>query len=293
MQGKTQFNVGVDGGGTKCRAEIFDNKGSALGAGIGGPANVARVGEKATGSIVDAVTRAIEDAGLAGRVLLSQCRVSAGLAGATVEAARQMLDQWRHPFATFSFITDLHAAVVGAHGGKKGAVMVVGTGSCTASYAHDKVQQYGGHGFTLGDKGSGAWLGCEAVKATLEALDGVAPSSALTQAVCEFYDAYSTGEFVNKLNNGLPAEFARVAPLVFEFATRQDPIAGDLVHRAASYLSAIAERALSDCEGNLVLIGGLSELVRPYLNARVQRAIVPAQFGPEWGAVLLDSMRVQ
>ena len=289
MQEKTQFKVGVDGGGTKCRAEIYDSQGRVLGVGMGGPANVARVGEQATVSIVDAVLQAIDDAGLKENVSLSQCRVSAGLAGATVETATEMLKKWLHPFATFSFVTDLHAAVVGAHGGKNGAVMVVGTGSCSASYTNGKVRQYGGHGFTLGDKGSGAWLGCEAIKATLEALDGVAPSSELTEAVCEFLGAYSTSEFVNKLNNGLPAEFARIAPFVFEFASRQDPIAEALVRDAACYLSAIAERALADCGGKLVLIGGLSGLVQPYLKTHVQHAITQAQFGPEWGAVLLES----
>ena len=60
----TQYFVGIDGGGTSCRARIRDQHGKQLGEGKSGSANILLGVDVALQSIVDAVTIAAQEAGL-------------------------------------------------------------------------------------------------------------------------------------------------------------------------------------------------------------------------------------
>lgn len=284
-----QYIAGVDGGGTKCKAVVFDENGEPAGEGISGPANVARIGKEALPAIIRSVLLALQNAGVAvnenDAAVLAKCHVSAGLAGATVKEAAELLNQWQHPFASFRFTSDLHTALVGAHGGENGAVLVAGTGSCAAALCGNDYIQYGGHGFNIGDKGSGAWFGREAVRHTLEALDGVLPVSLLSETVCAHFSADTTREFVNKLNYAQPAEFAGAAGLVFDCAANGDVYASDIVRSGTDYLSSIARLAMEKSQGKLVLAGGLAGTIRPFLPEDIRAKIIEAKYGPEWGAV--------
>ncbi len=284
LQVKTYYYVGVDGGGTKCRAEVFNAEGECLGAGVAGPANVARASEVARQSIVNAVTTALYDAGLDAPEVLSHTAVGAGLAGANLPSAAGALQNWQHPFAAFGFTSDLHAAMLGAHSGQNGAVLVCGTGSCAASLVDTKLHQYGGHGFVLGDKGSGAWMGRQAVMYTLEAIDGVAVHTDLADRVCDHFACNTTLALVDRLHAAPPADFGELSPIILSLAERGDEQANRIVKDGAAYLSTIAQRALNDCSGKLVLVGGVAGYIKPWLSQVVQNAIVPAQHGPEWGA---------
>ncbi|WP_346992949.1 BadF/BadG/BcrA/BcrD ATPase family protein [Alteromonas gracilis] len=56
------FFIGIDGGGTKCRARLEDSNGKLLGEGISGPANIMRNSELAKTSILEAISIAINAA---------------------------------------------------------------------------------------------------------------------------------------------------------------------------------------------------------------------------------------
>ena len=72
--------VGVDGGGTGCRARIEDAEGSLLGTGIAGPAAL-RIGvDRALAEVEKACRVALEEAGLGSNVLGS-VHAAVGLAG--------------------------------------------------------------------------------------------------------------------------------------------------------------------------------------------------------------------
>ena len=91
------FFIGIDGGGTRCRARLEDVDGNVLGEGVSGPANIMRDSDLAKASIVDAINIAISNAGNANtseQISLSQCVVGAGLAGANIESAKQQFEQW-------------------------------------------------------------------------------------------------------------------------------------------------------------------------------------------------------
>ena len=286
-----EYWVGVDGGGTKCRAELFNEFGESLGQGVGGPANIARHGQLALSSILTAVKDAVTDAGLKFSDISSELVVSAGLAGAYLESSTALLEQWQHPFAELVFSSDLHTALLGAHGGEDGVVMITGTGSCAAGLQNGKVTQYGGYGFQLGDQASGAWLGQMAARQALLVADKLGHDSLLWQEVSQFYNCSTPSGLVERLNNALPGEFARFAPRLFELA-KDDAAAAAIVKEGAGYLNELANRALINSNMNLVFSGGLATVWRPYLAESVAARIKPALHGPEWGAVYLAQQQL-
>ncbi|MEA3588479.1 hypothetical protein J6I75_08950 [Pseudidiomarina sp. 1APP75-27a] len=280
------YYVGVDGGGTKCRAELYNVQGERLGAGIAGSANIARQGNTAQQSIFTAVSNAFADACLS-QEHFAETTVCAGLAGANLPSAAAQLRAWAHPFKAFHFTSDLHTALYGAHAGANGSVLVMGTGSCAAALVDGKLVQFGGHGFLLGDKGSGAWLGKQAVMHTLEALDGIVPRGELAEAVCRHYQCSTATDIVDRLIQAAPGEFGQICPKILELASQHESTALALVERGSSYLSAIARQALQLSGGKLVIAGGVAAAMTPWLDDDIRAALQDTQFGPEWGAVLL------
>lgn len=277
--------VGIDGGGTKCRAVVFDSEFNELGSAITGPANIAKYGETAVKSMYDAVEQALLSIGLKLEQEQHRLYVSAGLAGVNVPSAAAALREWHHPFARFDFTTDIHAALLGAHSMANGAVLIAGTGSCAAGLKDGVVKQFGGHGFTLGDKGSGAWLGRTALAHTLESLDELSPASDLTRALQTHLAVKTPSDIVEIFNHAPPADFASFAPLVIEAAGIDDPIALKIVQEGADYLSRLALRALSVGDNRLALVGGVTAEILPWLNEVVLNVVYKAQHGPERGAL--------
>ncbi|RUO63209.1 BadF/BadG/BcrA/BcrD ATPase family protein [Pseudidiomarina insulisalsae] len=278
--------AGIDGGGTKCRAELYNADGKLLGAGIAGAANIARDSEIAKRSILDAVTAAVSEAQLPPESL-GQIRACGGFAGANLPSAANIMRQWQHPFQSFDFSSDLHTALYGAHNGENGAVLVIGTGSCAAALVSGQLQQFGGHGFLLGDKGSGAWLGKQAVIHTLEAIDGIQQHGALAAAVQAHYQCHSATALVDKLNQAHPGVFGELCPLILQLANDGEASARALVAEGSTYLSAIARKALQNSGGKLVLTGGVAGALQRWLDTDIREQLSTSHYGPEWGAIML------
>lgn len=279
----SRYCVGVDGGGTKCHAVVFDEAARPLGSAKGGPANIAKYGIQALESIEQTVSQAVVNSGLAVDCV-AELTVSAGLAGAFIESSERLLSEWQHPFGRFKFTSDITAAVLGAHGGDDGCVIVTGTGSCAALWQGKQLTQFGGYGFTLGDQASGAWLGRVSVQQALLHADGIVTAPLLWQSIVKFYNCHSAPAIVNLLNLAQPAEFARFAPTLFDLAT-DCPVSQKIIQEGGEYLNGIAQSVTKDSELKLVLTGGLAPRWQPYLAPEIQARLVEPQNGPEWGAM--------
>src|SRR5205809_6197003 len=97
--------VGVDGGGTHCRARIRDASGRLVGEGQGGPAN-ARLGAAiAMGSVVQAAKAAAAAGGIA-ESALGRASVFMGLAGAIDAGRQKALVAEPNPFSHVQMDTD-------------------------------------------------------------------------------------------------------------------------------------------------------------------------------------------
>ena len=276
--------LGVDGGGTRCRARLCDCSGSVLGEGAAGPANIRLGLDESMRAVLEATRQSLAEAKLA---IDSQPIIAClALAGATEPIELAAMERYRHPFRGMIVTTDAHAACVGAHRGEDGGVVIVGTGTIAWAILARRHYRVGGWGFPISDEGSGAWLGCEVARRALWAHDGRAPWSGLLRCVFEQFNS-NPHTIVRWMGSARPREFAGLAPFVVQHALQDDPVARELMQLAAGHIDALAERLWAIGVRRTALTGGLSSSIRPWLNAETKRQLVPASADALTGAVWL------
>jgi len=226
--------VGIDGGGTSTRALVADAAGRLRGRGEAGASALNQGVDQAWRHIAEAVARA----GVPG-LRLADCALGLGLSGTGVPAQLQGFLAADPGVARLALVTDGFAGLLGAHGGRPGGLLISGTGSVAEALLEDGSHRMtGGWGWQIGDEGSGAWLGQQAMKVAQAAYDARAPRGALADAV---YAVAGTGRadllaFCAQAGQG---GYASLARLVFE--NEADPAAAALLDEAARALDALAE----------------------------------------------------
>ena len=234
-----RYVLGVDGGGTGTRARLQDRTGITLGHGQAGPSALGQGVPQAWRHVEQAVARAFADAGLP-HAPPAVCALGLGLAGAGVQAQRVAFTAADPGYALCRLENDGLTQLLGAHGGAPGIVVAAGTGSVAAAlYADGRTRQVGGWGFPVGDDGSGAWLGLQAVRRLQATLDGRALAGALSKAVAA--EAGSTAAAVLAWCAKAQApQYAELAPLVFAVAQQGDAFAKAVLQAAANELAVLA-----------------------------------------------------
>ncbi|WP_105200450.1 MULTISPECIES: N-acetylglucosamine kinase [unclassified Pseudoalteromonas] len=279
-----QLFIGIDGGGTKCRATIYSPTHGVLGTGLGGPANPLHGLERTLESIMMSTQQALRDASM-NLHSVHELVAGLGLAGVNLPSLYEQISGWQHPFKKMYLTTDLHTACIGAHEGQDGAVIITGTGSCGYVTVQGKSKSYGGHGFAQGDKGSGAWLGLEALKAVLLDLDGLGPHTQLTAMFTLHFNTQSAMVIAEQMAGQPSSSYAKLARMVLDAAQQGDPLATEIVKDGARYISMMAKRLLALEPPRLSMIGGLAEPLQPWLDADIAARVATPKQPPELGAV--------
>lgn len=280
-----EFLVGVDGGGTSTRALLARHDGPVIGHGHAGPSALQQGIPSAWVQVQLAIRRAFEAAGLAvpswDRVALA-----AGLSGVSNRPWRDEFVATHPGFAHLIAETDSFTMLLGAHGGKPGAIVIAGTGSIGEVFRPDGSRAcVGGWGFPVSDEGSGAWLGLRAVRVAQAAIDGRSNPGTLAQAISarcggdrDTLQAWCdhAGQF----------EYGQLAPAVFD-SESTDPAAAQLLSSAVTALEAIA--LALDPHGGLPLAvcGSIGERLSSRFSPAVRSRLVEAADGPAAGALTL------
>lgn len=270
--GEVPLFLGVDGGGTRCRARLTDAVGSILGEAVAGPANLRLGLEETFRSVHEAAGQCLAEAGLSFDHPILACLA---LAGASEPADAAAARRYRkHRFRLLLITTDAHAACVGAHGGQDGGVIIVGTGSIGWAALAGRSYRVGGWGLPVSDEGSGAWLGCEAVRRVLSAYDGRTAWTNLVRCVFEELGS-DPHAIVRWMGSAKPRDLATLAPLVIEYAARGDAVARELMQLAAVHIDALAARLAAHGAPRLALAGGLAAGIEPWLSPETRARLVP------------------
>jgi glucosamine kinase len=291
LTNSADYFLGIDGGGTKCKARLEDAQGNLLAEVIAGPANAANNLKDSVAAVLEAAKKAIAEANIEG-LTLDQIHAGIGLAGINIPQVKQAFLKQSLPFASWHITTDLHIACLGAHLGKDGAIVIIGTGSSGIAIRNEQHIEIGGHGFVIGDKGSGAWLGKMAISFCLETLDAIHPNNRLSAQVMSLFDCDNAYDLVNLTLQAKPVFYASIAPLVFKLAAEQQADALLLVNQAATYINQICHRLLIGNLERLSLIGGVTQPLMPFLDSQLQTIIQPAKATPEQGAILYSKMKL-
>ena len=277
--------VGVDGGGTGCRTRIEDAEGRVLGTGIAGPAAL-RIGvSRALAEVEKACSAALNEAGLEADGLNS-LHAAVGLAGVGRKGALKELTLQPHHFRSVVYTDDATIACIGAHGGRDGGIVIVGTGSVGFALIGGREVRVGGYGFPISDEGSGADLGLSAIRLALRAYDERTIGTSLTRDIMMRFhnDPFET---VAWMDGATATDYATFAPLVMRHADAGDQIARRIVRDAAEQIDELVRR-LSECGASRVaLLGGLASSMQPWLAPDVQRRLVAVEGDAVDGALRL------
>jgi glucosamine kinase len=277
--------VGVDGGGTGCRARIENAEGRLLGTGIAGPAAL-RIGlGSALAEVEKACSGALEEAGL-GSDALSSLHAAVGLAGVGRKGAIEQLALRPHPFRSVVYAHDATIACIGAHGARDGGIVIVGTGSVGFALIGGREVRVGGYGFPISDEGSGADLGLHAIRLALRAYDGRAVTTSLTRDVMMRFQN-DPFEAVAWMDQATATDYATFAPLVMRHADAGDPVARRIVRDAAEQIDELVRSLSESGASRVALLGGLASSMQPWLTPDVQRRLVPVEGDAVDGALHL------
>lgn len=277
--------VGVDGGGTGCRARIENADGCVLGTGIAGPAALRLGVDRVLAEVEKACRAAIEEAGL-GADALGLMHAAIGLAGVGRKGATEELVQRPHPFRSVVYAHDATIACIGAHAAKDGGIVIVGTGSVGFAVVGGREIRVGGYGFPISDEGSGADLGLHAIRLALRAHDERVRGTSLTHDVMlRFHN--DPFEAVAWMDRATATEYASFAPLVMRHADAGDPIARRIVRDAGEQIDDLVRRLIECGASRVALLGGLASSMQPWLAPDVQRRLVPVEGDAVDGALHL------
>jgi glucosamine kinase len=237
------------------------------------------------GVIGDLAAKVIARAGLrpANR---HEIAVGIGLAGlsSAEDAARvaAALPGW----ARIEVANDAVAACIGANGQGDGGLIIAGTGTAGIARIAGVAKIVGGRGFLLGDDGSGARIGADAVRAALRAFDGLAPMSGLSRALLANFDSDPL-RMTKWAQTAKPGDYGAFAPRVFEAARAGEPEALEIVRRAGRAIVAIFRALEALGVKRIAIVGGVAGPLRTYLPTEVEARLTRPKHDAVDGAILL------
>ncbi len=280
----TLYYVGIDGGGTSCRARIRDDQGTLIGEAKSGSANILLGVDVAMSSIVDAITQAAQQGQLDFNHF-SNMHVGLALAGAEQKSAWFDFMAQAHPFASMTLNTDAYGACIGAHNGHNGAIMIGGTGSCGIYLKDGEQHVVGGREFPISDQGGGAVMGLRLIQQVLLAEDGIRSKTPLTQHVMNHFNN-DVDAIVEWSKGAIPKDYGQFSPVIFQLANEGDELAIEMLKQTAADIEMFVLVLHHKGADKVCLMGSIAERILNWLSPPVQQWIVKPQFDAIEGALM-------
>lgn len=284
--------IGVDGGGTKTRIWVADERGQQLGS-AEGPASAVRPGEaEHSADVIVATTREA----------LASCEMThvtpkvlcVGVAGVGREPDRQALWQAlvaRDVADEVVVHADAAIALDDAFGDGAGILLIAGTGSVAFGRGPTgATSRCGGWGPVAGDEGSGAWIGRRALSIVTASSDEREPPTVLVGAVLTAAQVDDVTGLVGWAAGATPADLATLASVVVTVADNGDLRANSLLSMASEelvlHVRTIARQLFGDERASVpvALAGGLlspGAPLRKRVEHRLKTAVPGAQIRSE------------
>lgn len=293
--------VGIDAGGTKTVALLADGEGRIIGEGRAGAANLQTEGELEVEKILHTVIERATEGRHEGIAA-----VCLGMAGVDRQDDAVIIrDVMRRlGFRTNAVIVnDALIALVAGAGQNPGVVVISGTGSIAYGVNGDGMAaRAGGWGPTLGDEGSGYWIGRRALVAVMREVDGRGPRTALTPLVLRHFSLPRPEALVAEIYHQPQGRrvIGSLGAVVDRARADGDPVAIDIMTHAADELalasgSVISRLGMRGEPFPIVLAGGMlresawlaSELRRRMAEVAPRAVVGPLTEEPAVGAVRL------
>lgn len=255
--------LGVDGGGTKTKVIVINEKHEIIYEGEGGPSSIDTVSIKET---IEAVNEALE--GFVSQNKTPFKSVFLGLGGIATDTDIKLVET----NAKAIYFVDEHtkitarndtvnALATGNHY-DNGIVLICGTGMNCFGHNEGITHKSGGWGYKSGDDGSGYYLGIEAIKYMIRGYDGRVEITPFLQTIfqtLEVEDIIHIPRILDQLNR---TQIASLAPIVRTYATQGDVYALDILTRGAKELALCVKAVYQKIEvsPHIVIVGSLGNI---------------------------------
>lgn len=176
------------------------------------------------------------------------------VAGITKFTRTGIADNWQKtltdafPGCRIQVLPDWRIAFEGALAGRDGVLVIAGTGSVAIGRRDGVLQRTGGRGWEYGDEGSGAHLTTEIIRRALRALDGMAPTTVLTNELARTIGQTEPAAFAETCRQRATVEGRGfLVPFLVQHALGNEPEAVDLFRGAAGWLARLCATNANRC----------------------------------------------
>ena len=299
------YVLAVEGGGTKTNSVIADENGNIIAKSTTGPSNFLIVGfEKACENIIQGLQDCINNS----KINTSDIKVA--MLGLTGAGRKLDQDNMRKAFKdystskgfTFNSIivdSDARISLEAAFPNKPGMILISGTGSIMfGKDGQGNLYRVGGWGRILGDEGSGFYIGKKGLISSIKQIDGRGEKTLLFDLISEKYNLNSLETIIKSIYTD-NFDIAKIAPLVFEAAEKDDKIAKEILDEAADELLLHIETMLKkvnfDDKIGLSFVGSIitndnyiRRKIVNYINSNLKQIeLIDSNNEPIYGAIVM------
>jgi glucosamine kinase len=242
------YFLGVDAGGTKAEFVLGDATRELARVRTGTIKRMKADAATAEANLREGLQALTQKTGVAAQSITRCC---IGTAGETVALVTNWLrDAFaRHVGGELVIVGDVEIALNSSFFGKRGVLVLAGTGSNVAGRAATgKIVTAGGWGPALADQGSGHFIGLEGLRRGFLAIDQERPSRILDDAQ-RHWGLVSRGELIEYANANPAPEYSRLAPLVVAAAEEGDAVAQEVLEQGGRDLAMLASLVIERIRG--------------------------------------------
>lgn len=254
---KQCYFVGVDGGGTKTALVACTAEGREVASALCGPLNYNFIG-------LNAALANLQE-GIAALSLPKGSIAAVGIGDPSIDdesespTAKEFAARAEELLGAPVYVrSDAYITLFALTGGKKAGVLIIsGTGSMAIGEgAAGKISVAGGWGRLTGDEGSGYYIGTEGIRLALRAADGVAPKTALTNAVLAHFGVDKPRDLIPVFYGEREPDIANFSRCVAKCAEEGDKAAKGILLDAAEHLSRYASVLIERTRADLLGVWG-------------------------------------
>lgn len=258
----SQGTLCIDGGGSKTLLQLVDANGKIIPLlkdgveveSLQGPeSNINTIGFEGVRNSLSKLFENVQTKSKMGlQHMIAKCKIIAGMAGVGLPANREkvlsLFEELGADKNNITLMTDADIALNLLP--EKGIILISGTGSICLGKNEDKKFRVGGLGNVLGDKGNGYQIALSAIRASLAEEYGWGPKTSLTQRLQDSLGISDLKTLIPLINSRQmsAAEIAKISPIVFEEAQKNDAIAQEILKEAAQDLNELITTMLKISE---------------------------------------------
>jgi len=291
------YYLAIDGGATKTEAVIINDNLKVLGYSKTGPSNYHTVGiDKAIENIIKAIVNASKIANI--EPIFSAACIALAAINSNLDYKFLLKNLTNLNFFTkLMLIHDGEAALYCTTYGKKGIIVIVGTGSLVAGYDDEgKYYRTCNWGHILGDEGSGYRIGLKVLRAIIKGYDGRESIPLITYEIAKKFKIKSLDEISTLVHTRLSnEEIASLAPLAIKYAEKDEKIYNILKEEANEIAKCVETIYKKIRGGDVYLTGGIIlskknkiyiEMIKEEIKKRINTNVYETKISPVIGSLI-------